>query len=114
MDKIEKLKLRYNQHVVASEWNEALAVLEQMIAVTSDASFHSRRGMILFLLKHYEQSVAELERALAINPDYHIAQQLLTQVALKLKTPELVDESSVIAASEITFVMGKTLKTHDP
>ena len=54
LKKIKQLKSQFNEKIAKKNWEEALSILDKMIATTS--SFHYKRGVLLFKLKNYQDA----------------------------------------------------------
>ncbi|WP_372365656.1 protein kinase [Candidatus Uabimicrobium sp. HlEnr_7] len=67
--KIQNLKLKYNECLVEHNWQQALKIIEQMIAIEPQAKFYCKQGALLFRCKLYQKSGDSFRKAIELDSD---------------------------------------------
>lgn len=104
LKKIKQLKSQFNEKIAKKNWEEALSILDKMIATTS--SFHYKRGVLLFKLKNYQDARQCAEKALATNPQNQDALRLVEKCQQKLQVNiDKIDEQQFFASNDADVFM---------
>jgi hypothetical protein len=95
-EEIKQLRLRRNQFIREGRWADALEMANRLIAIAPTASRYTRRSMILIKLHRYNEALADIEKALTLDPQEQRAEKLLSLLVTMPGTEETeINESDM-------------------
>ena len=68
-NKIEELRIQRQQYLDAKEWEKALALNDQIIALEPTALRYVNRGSILYRMQRLEEAIESYQKALQLDPN---------------------------------------------
>ena len=68
-NKIEELRIQRQQYLDAKEWEKALALNDQIIALEPTALRYVNRGSILYRMQRLEEAIESYKKALQLDPN---------------------------------------------
>ncbi|BBM84639.1 WD40 repeat domain-containing serine/threonine protein kinase [Candidatus Uabimicrobium amorphum] len=77
---IQNLKLEYNKYVNEHNWQQALKIIDQMIAIEPQAKFYCKQGALFFKCKLYQKSYDSFQKVLEIDPGNSQAVKFLAKL----------------------------------
>ena len=80
---IQNLKLEYNKYVNQHNWQQALKIIDKMIAIEPQAKFYCKQGALFFKCKLYQKSNDSFQKVLDMDPGNVQAVKFLAKLQKK-------------------------------
>ena len=77
---LKQLTQQKNDYIAQKDWQAALAVLDQMLAIQVRPELLHQKGIFLFQLQQYQDAKSQFEQVLATSPDFTRAKEWLIKV----------------------------------
>ncbi|WP_372364986.1 tetratricopeptide repeat protein [Candidatus Uabimicrobium sp. HlEnr_7] len=95
-EQLNQLRAERDIFIFQRNWEKALVVLDEMIAIDETASRYVRRAMLFIKQKKYDIAIKNIQQSLKLEPKHAKANHLLALLQKKIPKTSLSDTKTVI------------------